>query len=124
MINLGDRSGRNLFDRASPDGYPEENEEYGDSNYQLQKWSYCKEIGAPLAHTLPWSWFDAEKLADPAHRDALIDHACAARCGHMPSAATRPRVAGMTTETADSAPAGSTPGHICWVKPTSLVCTA
>jgi uncharacterized protein (DUF1800 family) len=89
VIGLGDRSGRNLFDRASPDGFPETNEEYADSNYQLQKWSYCKELEQGLSTSLPEGWFDAKALKDPHHADAVIDHAFAARRGRAPSAATR-----------------------------------
>ena len=89
VIGLGARSGRNLFDRASPDGYPEANEEYADSNYQLQKWSYCKELEQAFSATLPHGWFDAELLEDPHHRDALIDHAFTARKGREPSVSTR-----------------------------------
>ncbi len=89
VIGLGDRSGRNLFDRASPDGYPETNEEYADSNYQLQKWSYCKELEQSFANALPQDWFDTEKLKDAAHRDAVMDHAYATRRGSAPSASSR-----------------------------------
>jgi uncharacterized protein (DUF1800 family) len=89
VIGLADRSGRNLFDRASPDGFPETNEEYSDSNYQLQKWSYCKELEGAFGNTLPHDWFVAEKMKDPVHRDAVIDHTYAARRGSAPSAATR-----------------------------------
>ncbi len=89
VIGLADRSGRNLFDRASPDGFPETNEEYSDSNYQLQKWSYCKEIEGAFGNTLPHDWFVAEKMKDSVHRDAVIDHTYAARRGSAPSAATR-----------------------------------
>ena len=89
VIGLADRSGRNLFDRASPDGYPETNEEYADSNYQLQKWSYCKELEQSFANTLPQDWFVAEKMKDATHRDAVIGHTYAARHGSAPSAATR-----------------------------------
>ena len=89
VIGLGDRSGRNLFDRASPDGFPETNEEYADSNYQLQKWSYCKELEQALANSLQPGWFEIEKLKDAAHRDAVIDHAFAARHGAAPSAGSR-----------------------------------
>lgn len=89
VIGLGDRSGRNLFDRASPDGFPESNAEYADSNYQLQKWSYGKELEQVLCAGLPAGWFDANSLKDPLHADAVIDHAFAARKGRAPSAATR-----------------------------------
>jgi len=89
VIGLADRSGRNLFDRASPDGYPENNEEYADSNYQLQKWSFCKELEQSFASTLPQDWFEKEKLKDSVHRDAVIDHAYATRRGTAPNAASR-----------------------------------
>lgn len=89
VIGLADRSGRNLFDRASPDGYPEKNEEYADSNYQLQKWSFCKELEQSFGNFIPANWFDKEKLKDAAHRDAIIDQTLAARRGAAPSANTR-----------------------------------
>lgn len=89
VIGLGDRSGRNLFDRASPDGFPETNEDYADSNYQLQKWSYCKELEQGLAASLPTSWFDAKALKNPQDADILIDHVFAARKGGTPSPNTR-----------------------------------
>lgn len=89
VISLADRSGRNLFDRASPDGYPEKNEDYADSNYQLQKWSFCKELEQNLASSVPQSWFEKEKLKDAAHRDQVIDFIFAARRGETPSAKTR-----------------------------------
>jgi uncharacterized protein (DUF1800 family) len=89
VIGLGDRSGRNLFDRASPDGYPETNEEYADSNYQLQKWSYCKELEQSFANALPQDQFDKEKIKDASHRDAVIDQAYATHRGSAPSAASR-----------------------------------
>lgn len=89
VIGLADRSGRNLFDRASPDGYPEKNEDYADSNYQLQKWSFCKELEHALANGFPQGWFDKEKLKDADYRDTVIDHAFASRRGESPSSKTR-----------------------------------
>lgn len=89
VISVADRSGRNLFDRASPDGYPEKNEDYADSNYQLQKWSFCKELEQNLTNSIPQGWFEKEKLKDAAHRDHVIDYVIAARRGEAPSAKTR-----------------------------------
>ncbi len=89
VIGLGDRSGRNLFDRSSPDGYPETNEEYADSNYQLQKWSFCKAIEQSFANALPQAQFDKEKIKDASHRDAVIDQAYATHRGSAPSSASR-----------------------------------
>jgi len=89
VISLADRSGRNLFDRASPDGFPESNDEYADSNYQLQKWRYCKELEWPLRNHLPSSAFRSAALADESHRDSLIDLAFAFRLGSPSSPTTR-----------------------------------
>ncbi len=89
VVTITDRSGRGMFDRASPDGYPEACSEYADSNYQLQKWSFCRELEAPLAATISHGWFDEKLLANPAHRDALIDAVAHARFGAAPATATR-----------------------------------
>ncbi len=89
VIDLADRSGRNLFDRASPDGFPESNDEYSDSNYQLQKWRFCQHLEWQLRGHLPSQAFTPEALADPATRDALIDLATAQRLGARPTESTR-----------------------------------
>lgn len=89
IIDLADRSGRNLFDRASPDGFPEGNDEYADSNYQLQKWRFCKQIEWQLRNGIPGSAFHPDALADEARRDALIDFAYAARNGSPPTPTSR-----------------------------------
>lgn len=88
-INLADRSGRNLFDRASPDGYPEDNDEYSDSNYQLQKWRFCKELEWQLRGHFPHSAFHKDARSDESRRNALIDLAYAARAGTPPSPSSR-----------------------------------
>ncbi len=89
VIDLADRSGRNLFDRASPDGFPEGNDEYADSNYQLQKWRFCKQIEWQLRGGIPASAFHPDALADETRRDALIDLAYASRNGAPPSPTSR-----------------------------------
>ncbi|MFU8892176.1 MAG: DUF1800 family protein [Luteolibacter sp.] len=89
VIDLADRSGRNLFDRASPDGFPESNDEYADSNYQLQKWRFCKQIEWQLRGGIPGPAFHVDALADASRRDALIDFAYATRHGGAPSTTSR-----------------------------------
>jgi uncharacterized protein (DUF1800 family) len=89
VIDLADRSGRNLFDRASPDGFPEGNDEYADSNYQLQKWRFCKQIEWQLRGGIPATAFHPDALADETRRDALIDLAYASRNGAPPSLTSR-----------------------------------
>ena len=71
VMSLGDRAGRNLYDRASPDGYPEENEEYTGSNFQLQKWLFAKDLEQKFGEAIPWHWFDQKALASPDYQAAL-----------------------------------------------------
>jgi hypothetical protein len=43
------RSGQSLFNRITPDGYPQNDETYSDSNAMLQRWK--------LAHDIDWNLF-------------------------------------------------------------------
>ena len=45
-IDFLQRSGAGMFDRATPDGYPEDDADYADSNAMVQRWA--------LAHDLRW----------------------------------------------------------------------
>ena len=89
VATLGERSGRNLFDRASPDGFPETNEEYADSNFQLQKWNFCREVEQQLAGSWPADWFEPAALAEEKSRDLLIDFTSLARLGQPLAPASR-----------------------------------
>ncbi|MBC7771190.1 MAG: DUF1800 family protein [Pyrinomonadaceae bacterium] len=54
--NIGDylqRSGVGLFDRSTPDGYPEEDAAYTDSNALLQRWRLAQDNIWQLSETLP-----------------------------------------------------------------------
>ena len=42
-----DRSGAGLFDRPTPDGYPEEDSAYADSNALIQRWSLAQSAKWP-----------------------------------------------------------------------------
>ena len=48
-----DRSGAGLFDRATPDGYPEDDAAYSDSNALIQRWRLAKEAEWSLAGLAP-----------------------------------------------------------------------
>ena len=50
------RSGTGLFDRPTPDGYPEEDESYADSNALLQRWKLAQESQWALAGLVPGQW--------------------------------------------------------------------
>lgn len=53
MHECARNSGVGLFDRATPDGYPETNKHYADSNSLLQRWRFCDRIQWHLYRNLP-----------------------------------------------------------------------
>lgn len=69
--------GVGMFDRDTPDGYPEEDVAYADSNATLQRWRTAQSFGESLARTLPPSLRRSPEKADDAqlaaYRDALVD---------------------------------------------------
>ncbi len=50
------KSGMGLFDRVTPDGYPENNGNYADSNALLQRWRFMQTLSEHLARLVPNSW--------------------------------------------------------------------
>ncbi len=50
------KSGMGLFDRVTPDGYPENNGNYADSNALLQRWRFMQTLGEHLARLVPGHW--------------------------------------------------------------------
>lgn len=53
-----------LFDRSTPDGYPEGNEDYANSNTMLQKWRFVKKAEWALIEQIPWEWRTVPKSGD------------------------------------------------------------
>ncbi len=58
------RCGTQLFDRPTPDGYPEEDEAYADSNAMIQRWSLANDLRWVLASRVPnpVRWTNPEKV--------------------------------------------------------------
>ncbi len=50
------RSGMGLFDRVTPDGYPEFDAAYADSNAMLQRWRFAQSLSGDLARLVPATW--------------------------------------------------------------------
>ncbi len=63
-------SGFGLFDRDTPDGYPEEDPAYADTNAMLQRWRYAHEIRGSLARVLPHNLRQPPGKADDAAMQA------------------------------------------------------
>lgn len=62
MHECARNSGVGLFDRATPDGYPEGNQHYADSNSLLQRWRFCDRIQWHLYRNLPERLHNASGL--------------------------------------------------------------
>jgi uncharacterized protein (DUF1800 family) len=50
------RSGMGLYDHAMPNGYPEEDQAYADSNALMQRWRFAKQAKWTLNRLVPDPW--------------------------------------------------------------------
>lgn len=83
-------SGKALWDRASPDGYPEASEEYADSNYMLQKWRFAQTMSEPFAAQIPAAlWREPTEENDGALIDWVAVRLTGARLGDRSQEAAR-----------------------------------
>lgn len=68
------KSGTGLFDRATPDGYPEDDGSYASSNALLQRWRFTQNLTGSLRRLLPSSLLPAPKDAwPPAAQERAVD---------------------------------------------------
>ncbi len=65
-------AGFQLFGRETPDGYPDEDGAYADSNATLQRWRYASRAASRIGATLPWPLRrpSGDTLSDPTKRAA------------------------------------------------------
>ncbi len=73
---LGDflqRSGQGLFDRPTPDGYPEDDAGQTDSNALLQRWRLAREWMWPLTRLVPGAWRSTNALAQREWTQRVVD---------------------------------------------------
>ena len=50
------KSGMGIFDRVTPDGYPEDDGAYADSNALLQRWHFMESMSEALNRLVPKAW--------------------------------------------------------------------
>jgi len=50
------QSGMGLFERSTPDGYPQEPQAYSDSNAMLQRWHLARDLALPLFNQIRNDW--------------------------------------------------------------------
>ena len=60
------KSGMGLFDRVTPDGYPENNGNYADSNALLQRWRFMQTLGEFIGKLVPGNWRTPPATIQPA----------------------------------------------------------
>lgn len=66
-------SGLQIFDRSSPDGYPEENEAYADSNVLLQRWKFVQRAQWILTEMVPWEWRERTETDVQKQQEKIMD---------------------------------------------------
>lgn len=67
------KSGTGLFDRATPDGYPENDDAYADSNAMLQRWNFSKALKEKLPSLVPSNLTAASTQWTPALEQGVLD---------------------------------------------------
>ena len=54
-----------MFDRVTPDGYPQSDDAYADSNALLQRWHFMEEQTDALNRLVPKGWRNPPESAPP-----------------------------------------------------------
>jgi uncharacterized protein (DUF1800 family) len=85
VIDLASRSGMGMFDRATPDGYPDADGYFTSSNALLQRWHFALVIqNSFLANGLiPHDWMPTDAQWDAATTQRLIDLAAVRITGNV-----------------------------------------
>ncbi len=84
-IGFLDRSGFGVFDRDTPDGYPEADPAYADSNAMLQRWKLAQEMEHSLMRMLPETMRKppADEAEAEAWRQRVVDLLAARMTGRV-----------------------------------------
>lgn len=78
-----ERSGMGLFDAIAPDGYPEEDDHYADTNALLQRWRLAHTQRWRLSTLVPWSWQQPSKADPTAWQQRVVDLIAVRLTGQM-----------------------------------------
>lgn len=77
------RSGAGLFDRVTPDGYPEEDPSYADSNALLQRWSLAQSATWSLGALVPSQWRYTNETDEPTWAQRVVDTVAVRLTGNL-----------------------------------------
>lgn len=84
------KSGTGLFDRATPDGYPEDDGSYASSNALLQRWRFTQSLAGNLRKLLPNSLLPSgDTPLSAASQDRVVDFYAARLFGQPLPASSR-----------------------------------
>ena len=83
--DLASHSGMGMFDRATPDGYPDADGYYASSNALLQRWHFAQAVQTNFVTSglVPDDWKPADDKWDPATTQKLIDVAAVRITGRV-----------------------------------------
>ncbi|MEE8468694.1 MAG: DUF1800 family protein, partial [Planctomycetota bacterium] len=83
LVQFLSASGMGLFDRATPDGYPEEDPAWADTNGLLQRWRWVQKVPWAVRNLVP-NPSRAYRGGDPlAWRQRAIDHVAVRLTGKL-----------------------------------------
>jgi hypothetical protein len=73
ILDFLQRSGAGVYDRPTPDGYPEEDSAHAGANATLQRWKFSAENGWALASVVPGAWRSSVEIPTQEDRQDLLD---------------------------------------------------
>jgi len=85
IVDFASHSGMGIFDRATPDGYPEADGYYTSSNALLQRWHFAQIVQNSFLNNglIPTSWRPADKGWNPDTMQRLVDLAAVRITGNI-----------------------------------------
>jgi hypothetical protein len=66
-------SGQGMFDRPSPDGYPQDGAAWSGTNAMIQRWRLAADAAGPLARLVPDAWRYRPRTTEARWRHRVID---------------------------------------------------
>jgi hypothetical protein len=77
------RCGTGLFDRSTPDGYPQDDASYADSNAMIQRWKFSGGMMWQLVGLVPGRWRHGDALPESEWRQRVVDVLAVRLTGNM-----------------------------------------
>ncbi len=88
-------SGTGLFDHPTPDGYPEDDAAYTDSNAMVQRWRLAQDSNWALAGMISKGWRYNDAMSDDRWANLVVDSVAIGLTGNVLSAASHEAALGL-----------------------------